>query len=104
MGRSLFRTLLFDDSNEDEIMRRVLKGSTLPRKRRWYIKRDCLASHKRLYLDYFVDTLVYPPNLFWMRFWMSRSLFLRVQSKVETYESYFIQKRDNAQKLSLSFL
>ncbi|KAF3954902.1 hypothetical protein CMV_019811 [Castanea mollissima] len=33
MGRSLFRKLLFDDSDEDEIMRRVLKGSTAQRKR-----------------------------------------------------------------------
>ena len=35
---------------------------------------------------------------------MSRSLFLRIQSKVETYEPYFIQKRDNAQRLGLSSL
>ena len=33
---------------------------------------------------------------------MSRSLFLHIQSKVETYEPYFIQKRDNAQRLDLS--
>ena len=30
---------------------------------------------------------------------MSRSLFFHIQSKVKTYEPYFIQKRDNAQKL-----
>ena len=35
---------------------------------------------------------------------MSRSLFLRIQSKVEAYETYFIQKRDNAQMLGLSSL
>ena len=35
---------------------------------------------------------------------MSRSLFLRIQFKVETYEPYFIQKRDNAQRLVLSSL
>ncbi|XP_030974670.1 uncharacterized protein LOC115994609 [Quercus lobata] len=69
-----------------------------------YIERDRLAGHKRLYLDYFADTLVYPPNLFRRRFRMSRSLFHRIQSKVETYESYFIQKRDNAQKWGLSSL
>ncbi|XP_050281426.1 uncharacterized protein LOC126722315 [Quercus robur] len=33
---------------------------------------------------------------------MSRSLFLRIQSKVEIYEPYFIHKRDNAQRLGLS--
>ena len=85
-------------------MRQVLKGSTSQRKCRQYIERDNLAGHKRLYLDYFVDTPVYPPNLFRRRFWMSRSLFLRIQSKVKTYEPYFIQKRDNAQRLGLSSL
>ncbi|XP_065630496.1 uncharacterized protein LOC112027863 [Quercus suber] len=104
MGRSRLRKLLFDDSDEDEIMRRVLKGSTSQRKRRRYIECDRLAGHKRLYLDYFADTPVYPPKLFRRRFRMSRSLFLRIQSAVETYEPYFIQKRDNAQKLGLSSL
>ena len=33
---------------------------------------------------------------------MSQSLFLRIQFKVETYEPYFIQKRDNTQRLGLS--
>ena len=85
-------------------MRRVLKGSTLQRKRRRHIERDRLVGHKRLYLDYFADTPVYPPHLFRRRFRMSRSLFFRIQSKVETYEPYFIQKRDNAQRLGLSSL
>ena len=35
---------------------------------------------------------------------MSRNLFLRIQHEVEAYESYFIQKRDNAQKWGLSSL
>ena len=35
---------------------------------------------------------------------MSRSLFLRIQSKVEIYEPYFIHKRDNTQRLDLSSL
>ncbi|KAK9986382.1 hypothetical protein SO802_031333 [Lithocarpus litseifolius] len=104
MGRSLFRKLFFDDLDEDEIMRRVLKGSTSQCKRRQYIEHDHLAGHKRLYLDYFADTLVYSPNLFRRRFRMSRFFFLRIQSKVETYELYFIQRRDNAQRLGLSSL
>ena len=90
MGRSLFHKLLFDDSDEDEIMRRVLKGSTSPHKHRRYIERNRLAGHKRLYLDYFADTPVYPPNLFQRRFRIRLSLFLRIQSKVETYKPYFI--------------
>ena len=33
---------------------------------------------------------------------MRRSLFLRILSKVEAHEPYFIQKRNNAKKLGLS--
>ena len=96
--------MLFDYSDEDEIMRQVLKGSTSQCKRRRTIKCDRLVDQKRLYLDYFADIPIYPPNLFRRRFWMSRFLFLRIQSKVETYEPYFIQKRDNSQRLNLSSL
>ena len=32
---------------------------------------------------------------------MKRSLFLRIQSKVEAHDSYFVQKRNNADKLGL---
>ena len=96
MGRSLFRKLLFDDSDENEIMNRRLKSSTSQHKCRRYIRRNHLAGNKRLYLDYFAECPVYPPNLFWRRFRMGRSLFLRVQFKVEAHETYFIQKRDNA--------
>ena len=46
MGHSLFHKLLFDDSDEDEIIRQVLKGSTSQHKRRRTIERDHLASHK----------------------------------------------------------
>lgn len=35
---------------------------------------------------------------------MSCSLFFHIQSKVEAYEIYFIQKRDNAQRFGLSSL
>ena len=104
MGRSRLRKVLFDDLDKDEIMRRILKGSTSQRKRHRYIERDRLAGYKRLYLDYFADTPVYPHHLFRRRFRMSRSIFLRIQSKVETYEPYFIQKRDNARRLDLSSL
>ena len=35
---------------------------------------------------------------------MNWSLFLRIQSKVETYEPFFIEKKDSAQRLGLSSL
>ncbi|KAK9996683.1 hypothetical protein SO802_021369 [Lithocarpus litseifolius] len=104
MGRSLFRKLIFDDSDENEIMNRHLKSSTSQHKCRRYIRRNHLASNERLYLDYFAESPVYPPNIFRRRFRMSRSLFLHIQSKVEAHETYFIQKRDNAQRLGLSSL
>jgi len=104
MDRSLFRKLLFDDSNENEIINRHLKSSTSQRKRRRYIRRNHLAGNKRLYLDYFAEYPVYPSNLFRRRFRMGRSLFLRVQFKVEAHETYFIQKRENAWRLGLSSL
>ena len=104
MGLSFFGKLLFDNSNEDEIMRQVLKGSISQCKRHRIIEHDHLADHKILYFNYFADTPMYPPNLFPRRFQMSWSLFLCIQSKVETYEPYFIQKIDNAQRLGLSSL
>ena len=74
-------------------MRQLLKGSTLQRKSHRYIRRNHMAGHKKLYLDYFANSPVYPPNLFRRRFQMNRSLFLHIQSKVEPYEPYFIQKK-----------
>ena len=93
MGRSLFRKLLFDDSDEDEIINRCVNSSTSQRKHRRYIRRNHLAGNERLYLDYFAELPIYPPNLYRRRFRMSRSLFLRIQFKVEAYETHFIQKR-----------
>ena len=64
MGRSFFRELLDDDSDEDEIIIKLLTGSTSQRKHRWYIDRNHLAGHRRLYDDYFAEEPVYPPKLF----------------------------------------
>ncbi|XP_075638432.1 uncharacterized protein LOC142610505 [Castanea sativa] len=102
MYHSFLQKLLDDDSDEDEIIIKLLTGSTSQRKRRQYIDRNHLAGHKRLYDDYFADEPVYPPNVFRRRFRMRRSLFLRIISKVEAHEPYFIQKRNNAKKLGLS--
>ena len=50
-------------------------------------RRNHLVGNERLYPDYFAKSLAYLPNLFRRRFRMSRSLFLRIQSKVEAYET-----------------
>ena len=102
MGCSFFRKLLDDDSNEDEIIIKLLTGSTSQRKHCRYIDRNHLAGHRRLYDDYFAEEPVYPPNLFRRKFRMRRSLFLRILSKVEAHEPYFTQKRNAAKKLGLS--
>ena len=56
MGRSFFCKLLDDDSDEDEIIIKLLTGSTSQSKHRRYINCNHLAGHKRLYDDYFCDT------------------------------------------------
>ena len=102
MGRSLFRKLLDYDSDEDDIIIKLLTGLTSQRKHRRYIDRNHLADHKKLYDDYFAEEPVYPPNLFRRRFRMRRSLFLRILSKVEAHEPYFTQKRNATKMLGLS--
>ena len=65
MGRSFFCELLDDDLDEDEIIIKLLTGSTQQRKHRRYIERNHLAGHRRLYDDYFA---VYPLKVFRRRF------------------------------------
>ena len=103
MNHYLFRKFLLDDSDEDEIIEELVMETSQPKRHR-YIRRNHLAGHERLFLDYFAPTPIYPPALFHSRFRMKRSLFLRIQSKVEAHDSYFVQKRNNANKLGLSSL
>ncbi|KAF5477289.1 hypothetical protein F2P56_003939 [Juglans regia] len=67
---------------------------------RKYIRHDHIQEHRRLFCDYFARILVDPSNLFPI----SRLLFLRIQHEVEANELYFIQRRDNAGRLGLSFM
>ena len=103
MNHYLFRKFLLDDSDEDEIIEELLM-ETSQSKRRRSIQRNHLVGHERLFLDYFTLTPIYSPALFRRRFRMKRSLFLHIQSKVETHDSYFAQKRNSARKLGLSSL
>ncbi|XP_042942877.1 uncharacterized protein LOC122277043 [Carya illinoinensis] len=70
--------------------------------RRKFIRRDHVQGHERLFRDYFAENPVYPSNLFRRRFRMSRPLFLRILNEVESYDPYFVQRRDNAGRLGLS--
>ena len=76
MGRSFFRELLDDESDEDEKIIKLFTGETSQCKRRRYINCNHLAGHKLLYDDYFAEEPVYPPKVFRRRFRMRRSLFL----------------------------
>ena len=103
MTRSLFHKLFFDDSDEDEIIEELVIETSQPKQRR-SIWSNHLVGHERLFLDYFTPIPLYPPALFRRRFQIKRSLFLCIQSKVEAYDSYFVQKRNSANKLDLSSL
>ena len=73
-------------------------------KRHRFIRHNHLVGHERHFLDYFARTPIYQPALFRRRIQMKRSLFLCIQSKVEAHDSYFVQKRNSANKLGLSSL
>ncbi|XP_028058336.1 uncharacterized protein LOC114262181 [Camellia sinensis] len=68
------------------------------------IDKELLNSHERLFLDYFAESPVYPPELCRKRFRMKRSLFLRIQAAVEAHDPYFLQKRNCVGKLGLPSL
>ncbi|KAK9289726.1 hypothetical protein L1049_007885 [Liquidambar formosana] len=68
------------------------------------IDRDRVQGHQRLYRDYFANDPVYPTNIFCRRFRMSHLLFLHIQSAVEAYDRYFVQKRDVCGVVGLSSL
>ncbi|XP_075665034.1 uncharacterized protein LOC142634626 [Castanea sativa] len=55
--------LIYDDSNEDKIIIKLLTGLTSQRKWRRYIDCNHLAGHKGLYDDYFAEEPVYPPKM-----------------------------------------
>ncbi|XP_041010040.1 uncharacterized protein LOC121254147 [Juglans microcarpa x Juglans regia] len=108
MARSFFRKLLFNLFSEDELEVGLNDdvGSTSRHgrnhQRRKYIWCDHIQGQEQLFRDYFAEPPVYPSNLFRSRYHMSRPLFLRILNEVEAYEPYFIQKKDNVEKLSLS--
>ena len=77
MNHYLFRKLLLDDLDEDEIIEELVMETSQP-KRRCSIRRNHLVGHGRLFLDYFALTPIYPPILFRRRFRMKHSLFLLI--------------------------
>jgi hypothetical protein len=68
------------------------------------IMRNQLQGQERLMLDYFAESLIYPPKLFWKKFRMRHHLFLRIVSEVEDHKPYFVQERNAARILGFSSL
>ncbi|XP_042942910.1 uncharacterized protein LOC122277097 [Carya illinoinensis] len=102
--RTFFRKLLTYVSSEDDsdVLNEEVDGQSSrhcpSRQRRNFIRRDHTQGHERLFRDYFAENPVYPSNLFRM----SRLIFLHILNEVESYEPYFLQRRDNAGRLGLS--
>ncbi|XP_042974639.1 uncharacterized protein LOC122306272 [Carya illinoinensis] len=108
MARTFFRKLLTYVSSEDDsdVQNMEVDGQSSRRRgnsqRHKFIRRDHVQGHERLFRDYFAENPVYPSNLFQRRFRMSRPLFLRILNEVESYDLYFVQRKDNAGRLGLS--
>ncbi|XP_042973135.1 uncharacterized protein LOC122304941 [Carya illinoinensis] len=108
MARTCFRKLLTYVSSEDDsdVQNIEADGQSSRQRgnsqRRKFIRRGHVQGHERLFRDYFAENPVYPSNLFRRRFRMSRPLFLRILNEVESYDPYFVQRRDNAGRLGLS--
>ena len=117
-GGNLGNLLLNDSDSDDDfeiITLLSLEEERLERERvstshhgsvpsRRFIQRDHEQGLQRLFQDYFAESPVYPSNVFRRRFQMNHSLFLHIKSNLEEKDEYFVQKRNVAGVLGLSFL
>uniref|UniRef100_A0A0D3CBN1 GRF-type domain-containing protein n=1 Tax=Brassica oleracea var. oleracea TaxID=109376 RepID=A0A0D3CBN1_BRAOL len=71
-------------------------------KKRIFIMRNREEGHKKLWNDYFSDTPTFPRSLFWLRFRMNKTLFLRIVHRMSTEVEYFQPREDAARRSSLS--
>ncbi|XP_040990936.1 uncharacterized protein LOC121238161 [Juglans microcarpa x Juglans regia] len=109
MARFFFCKLLIylsSDNELDVVLNVEVNGESSRhrgnRQHRKFIRRDHIQWHECLFHDYFIENPIYHSNLFRMRFRMSRPLFLCILKELEAYEPYFVKRRDNAGRLSLS--
>lgn len=79
----------------------MLKLLSQPGGRR-FIRRDREGNHRQLWRDYFAENCTYPADHFHRRFRMRKELFLRILKDVETYDNYFVQKKDSTGRLGCS--
>ncbi|XP_028102978.1 uncharacterized protein LOC114302180 [Camellia sinensis] len=106
MRRNSVYNMILNESDSDDELEIVIvakmEEESRSRQRRVFIRRNTLQGHQRLFLDYFTESPIYPPNVFRKRFRMNRSLFLRIHSTLKAHEPYFVQKRNGAGVLGLS--
>ena len=69
----------------------TVRGGSRPRKVA-NIDIEWQLMHHKMKKDYYCDTHVFDPSLFWRRYRMSQTLFVMIMEQIWTYNSYFIQK------------
>ncbi|KAK3230174.1 hypothetical protein Dsin_002055 [Dipteronia sinensis] len=75
----------------------VTRGGSIPSHR--VINRDRESVDCRLFNTYFTKNPRYNDQMFHRHFRMGRSLFLRIVHVVETYDNFFVQRRDSVGRL-----
>ena len=60
------------------------------------IYRNRGLGHEQLMQDYFAEVPTYPPRLFWRRYQMRRSLFVKIVTDCEAASDYFKRRRSAA--------
>lgn len=85
---------LLDESSDDDVL--LTRAAAL--------NRDRKAAHDRLYNDYFADDCVYDQESFKRRFRISRHLFQRICSALESRYPFFQQRSDARGRMGFTAL
>lgn len=84
---------LLEDSDDDEVQRGGLRAERAPN-----IERGRVQGAALLHADYFSDNPTYPEHMFFRRFRVSRSIFVRICEKLEATYPFFQMRKDAAGK------
>ncbi|XP_038726409.1 uncharacterized protein LOC120017301 [Tripterygium wilfordii] len=104
------KNLLLESTEEDEVHVEAESSSCKLKKRggstpgRVFIDRNRKEGHEKLVRDYFSANPTYNEKIFRRRYRMSRDLFNRIHEGIVSYDNYFVQSRDAANKVGLSSL
>lgn len=84
---------LLEDSDDDEVQRGGSRAGRAPN-----IERGRVQGAALLHADYFSDNATYPEHMFFRRFRVSRSIFVRICEKLEATYPFFQMRKDAAGK------